>query len=118
MVETARVEYEAKLSTVDSEEKTNNDLKTNANDLSQCDLVEADISIESNSESDDSDIEQDISGQQHGIMSSPWKIFFEPSSNHNQVIHPSESPQLNVNASEFVPSFKFNVDAKEFVPVL
>ena len=56
-------------------------------------------------------------------MSTPWKIFFEHSrGGHDQVMDndikqkPSEPRPLNVNASEFVPTFKFNVDAKEFVP--
>ena len=115
LVETARTEYDAKVSALNGDDEPHGELVPVTVDSPKCIQVETDLPSGS-SESSDSEVENDATGQEH-IMSTPWKIFFEPSStDHIQVIKPSESAPLNVNATEFVPSFKFNVDAKEFVP--
>ena len=119
LVETARAEYDAKVSALNGDDQPHGELVQVIMDSPECVKDETDIPSGS-SESSDSEVENDVTGQEH-IMSTPWKIFFEPSStDHLQVLKPSESAPLNVNATEFVPafvpSFKFNVDAKEVVP--
>ena len=117
LVETARAEYDAKLAAMDADNKPQGEDIPVQEDSPKCDLVEADVPSGSSCESSDSEVEDDVTRQQH-IMSSPWKIFFEQSKkDSNLSVEPSDSTPLNVNATEFTPSFKFNVDAKEFVPV-
>lgn len=115
LVETARAEYDVKVSAVNGDDQPHGELVPVTMDSPKSIQVEAELPSGS-SESSDSEVENDVTRQEH-IMSTPWKIFFEPSStDHIQVVKPSEPAPLNVNATEFVPSFKFNVDAKEFVP--
>lgn len=118
LVETARAEYDAKVSAMNGDDQSHGELVQVTMDSPKCIQVESDLPSGS-SESSDSEVENDVTGQDH-IMSTPWKIFFEPSStDHIQFVKPSESAPLNANATEFVPSFtkfKFNVDAEEFVP--
>ena len=115
LVETARAEYDAKVSAVNGDDQSRGEVILDTNNSAKSIAVETDVILSGSSESSDSEVENDVTGEH--IMSTPWRIFFEPSSrDHMQVIKPSESAPLNVNASEFVPSFKFNVDAKEFVP--
>ena len=121
LVETARAEYDARVSAqnTDDHRHRHDDVATETKDLPKCDQVEADIPSGSSSESSDSEGENDVA-EQELIMSTPWKIFFEhPADDPVEVVKQSESAPLNVNASEFVPSFKkLNVDAKEFIPFL
>ena len=117
LVDTARAEYDAKLAVMDTDSivEPHSENMVVQEDSPKCDLVEADVPGGSSSESSDSEVEDDATNH---IMSSPWKIFFEQSKKDNDTsVEPSDSTPLNVNATEFTPSFKFNVDAKEFVPI-
>lgn len=120
LVETARTEYEAKISTMAVDNSPYSRDTTLRDDELKCDSVELDVHSESSCESNDSEVDDDATVQQQNLLSSPWKIFFEHSARgHNQLEKPNEPSQLNINASEFIPSFhKLNVDAKEFVPIL
>ena len=121
LVETARAEYDAKAAAMDGGNKPCGDSGVAVEEESpREDLVEAgpDVVSGSSSESTDSEVECDLSSQQQIIMSTPWRIFFEQSKRaKDESVSPSDSTPLNINATEFTPTFKFNVDAKEFVPV-
>ena len=116
LVETARDEYDAKVATMDAGSEPHGDIGTTVEDDS--DLIEAGVPSGSSCESSDSEVEDDAIRQQQVIMSTPWRIFFEQSKNDkDESMKTNDSTPLNVNATEFTPTFKFNVDAKEFVPV-
>ena len=120
LVETARTEYDARVATVDAGNEPHDDIGiTVEEDSPRCgDLVEAGVPSGSSSESSDSEVDDDLTSQQQIMMSSPWRIFFEQSKkDKDETVKPSDSTPLNINATEFTPTFKFNVDAKEFVPV-
>ena len=113
LVETARDEYDAKVATMDAGSEPHGDIVEDDSDL-----IEAGVPSGSSCESSDSEVEDDVIRQQQVIMSTPWRIFFEQSKNDkDESMKTNDSTPLNVNATEFTPTFKFNVDAKEFVPV-
>lgn len=115
LVETARAEYDVKIATMDALNEPHGDGITVEEDS---DLAEAGVPSGSSCESNDSEVEDDATGQQQTIMSTPWRIFFEQSKTEkDESMKPNDLTPLNVNATEFTPTFKFNVDAKEFVPV-
>ena len=117
LVETSRAEYESKLSAVSISSHPYDGLLLDSKDLPEDGQVKSDLPSGSSCESSDSEAEDHRTGD---IMSTPWSIFFEHSNSvSDQVERPSQSAPLNVNASEFIPSFtKLNVDAKEFVPLV
>lgn len=118
LVETARAEYDAKVATMDANEPHGDSGIAVEEDSPRCgDLVEAGIPSGSSCESSDSEVDV-VTSQQQIIMSTPWRIFFEQSKkDKDETVKPSDPTPLNINATEFTPTFKFNVDAKEFVPV-
>lgn len=112
LTEIAHAEYDAKLSILNTNGEVSAERK---NETSEQDRDEAGITSGSSSESDNSGDEL-CDESEECILSTPWRIFFDKSQHHNQGMIHGESAALNVNASEFVPSFKLNVDAKEFIP--
>ena len=117
LVETARAEYDAKVSAMDAGSEPRDDGGiTVEEDSPGRDVVEPGVVSGSSCESSDSEVECDLTNQQQIIMSTPWRIFFEQSKKDKNESANDLTP-LNINATEFTPTFKFNVDAKEFVPV-
>ena len=112
LVETARVEYETKLSAVDTSSHPDDGLLLDSKNLPEHGQVKTDLPSGSSCESSDSEVEGHRAGD---ILSTPWSIFFEHANSvSDQVERPSQSAAaLNVNASEFIPTV-----TKEFVPLV
>ena len=120
LVETATTEYDVRVAALEAGLKLTQSLtvEEDPSPSCRCDPLEV-LSGSSCGESTDSDVEDNDAARDQHILSSPWKIFFEQSTEKDkeEQVKTSESKPLNVNASEFTPSFKLNVEAEEFVPV-